>query len=320
MDLEATDNIGEEEPLELPPRDAPDRRDRGRGRGTYGRRRGRSRSKESRTNGNKVFVENLDYSTTWQSLKDHMKQVGKVRRADVFTGDDNESTGMGMCEFVYAEDVGAAVRKLNNSMLDGRPIHLYTRGGTGMGGPGGREYGDGNVKVWVGNLNWDTRWQDLKDIMRQVGTVEFVKIYKDYQGRSKGSALVEFSDPSEAEAAIEELNDAELDGRRITVREDRDFNSGPRRGGRYKNNYGGKGFSVYVGNIPWEWEWQELKDLAKMYGDVEFVDIPETRDGKSKGFGIVKFANERDGRAAIEDLDGTSHDGRELTVREDEYS
>lgn len=329
--MENSSGEGEEEPMELPSRNGPgsgrDRRGRGRGRGTFGRRRGRSRSKESRgTGGNKVFVENLDYNTTWQTLKDHMKQVGKVRRADVFTGDNNESTGMGMCEFVFAEDVGRAVRELNNSLLDGRPIHLYTRGGddirSNRGNRGGYNSQE-NVKVWVGNLSWDTSWQTLKDFMRSAGNVEFVKIYKDYQGRSKGSAIVEFSDPSEAEIAIEELHDEELDGRQIIVREDYEFNSGPpsrprRRGGR--RDYGGNGFSVYVGNIPWDWEWQELKDLAKVYGDVEYVDVPETRDGKSKGFGIVKFANASDGKAAIEELNGTTQDGRVITLREDDFA
>lgn len=276
-----------------------------------------------------MFVENLDFSTTWQSLKDHMKQVGKVRRADVFRDDSNESTGMGMCEFVYAEDVGRAVQELNNSVLDGRPINIYSRGGQ----QGGRSSGargarvnrgsNGPTKVWVGNLSWDTSWQSLKDLMRSAGVVEFVKIHEDYQGRSKGSGIVEFSTPAEAQTAIDELHDVELDGRKIFVREDRDFNSnGYQSGGFNQGRRGGRknfgAFSVYVGNIPWEWEWQELKDLMKQYGSVEYVEIPETRDGKSKGYGIVKFSNEDDGRSAIDALDGTVHDDRELTVREDE--
>merc|ERR1740129_1238814 len=249
------DSLGEE----LPPRNG-----RGRGRGFRGRgsRRGRNRSRSLEryfVSSGRVYVENLNFDTSWQSLKDHMKQVGKVKRADVFFDADGNSTGKGVCEYLYAEDVDRAIRELDGSELDGRPLRIVT-GGSGGSRGGGRGRGRGprrgpmrkarggpGCRVYVGNLPWETSWQDLKDLMRDVGEVLYADIYMDDRGRSKGSGVVEFSNPQDAqkatdtmqdydyngrniaivefddalaEKAIELLNDTMFDGRRIQVRED----------------------------------------------------------------------------------------------------
>jgi len=78
------------------------------------------------------------------------------------------------------------------------------------------------LQVYVGNLSWECQWQDLKDHMRSVGEVMHADVLTGPDGRSKGCGLVEFSTPEEAQRAIAELNDTELMGRMIFVREDRE--------------------------------------------------------------------------------------------------
>jgi len=58
--------------------------------------------------------------------------------------------------------------------------------------------------------------------MREVGEVTFVKVFEDEEGRSKGSAIVEFEDSNDAARAIEEFDDTEFMGRNIFVREFRE--------------------------------------------------------------------------------------------------
>ena len=77
-------------------------------------------------------------------------------------------------------------------------------------------------RVYVGNLSWDCQWQELKDYMRSVGEVVHAEVMSGADGRSKGCGLVEFKKPAEAQRAIQELNDSELMGRVIFVREDRE--------------------------------------------------------------------------------------------------
>lgn len=95
-------------------------------------------------------------------------------------------------------------------------------------------------KLFIGNVAWKTTEADLQDLFAQYGTVVSCKIIMDkFTGRSRGIAFVEMSSLEEAEAAINALNNKEIDGRQIVVNEARpmeerpprrDFN-GPRRGG-----------------------------------------------------------------------------------------
>lgn len=76
-------------------------------------------------------------------------------------------------------------------------------------------------------------------------------------------------------------------------------------------------FRIYVGNLNFRTSEQALGDLFAEHGQVENVAIVADRDtGRSRGFGFVEMADESEGRAAIEALNGYEIDGRNLTVNE----
>lgn len=76
------------------------------------------------------------------------------------------------------------------------------------------------MNIYVGNLNYRIREDDLKSVMEQFGAVDSVKVVKDREtGRSKGFAFVEMQDDNDARRAIEELNEKEFEGRQMVVKE-----------------------------------------------------------------------------------------------------
>lgn len=78
------------------------------------------------------------------------------------------------------------------------------------------------MNIYIGNLNYRVREEDLKQVMEEYGAVESVKVIKDREtGRSKGFAFVEMSDNAAAKKAIDELNEAEYEGRQMVVKEAR---------------------------------------------------------------------------------------------------
>lgn len=218
--------------------------------------------------------------------------------------------------------------------------------------------------VYVGNLPWNLKWQELKDHMKAAGDVEFTRVLtqdgSDW-GRSRGVGYVRYATEGEAKNAIATLNQSDIGGRQITV--DAWTGGKPQPGGKggkgfpfnagFGKGYGGKGGQgkgygkgfppfgymkggwgfkgygkqvkvhgeadqmVYIGNLPFKCEWQELKDLMKQAGTVEFVKIL-TEDGtdfsRSKGIACVRYATTEEATVAVTTLNGAELQGRKLTV------
>lgn len=68
---------------------------------------------------------------------------------------------------------------------------------------------------------------------------------------------------------------------------------------------------MFVGNLPWDAVWQELKDLARSQAGIEAAraDVPVNDAGRSRGFGILEFASASDAAKAISSLNGIEFKG-----------
>jgi cold-inducible RNA-binding protein len=114
-----------------------------------------------------------------------------------------------------------------------------------------------DVKLYVGNLSYETTEEDLRALFATAGTVNSVSLIKDRDtGRSKGFAFVEMSSQSEAEEAIKALDGKMVGSREIKVNkarppEDRSSGFGNRssrdgfRGGDRNRRSGGGGNRRY---------------------------------------------------------------------------
>ena len=116
------------------------------------------------------------------------------------------------------------------------------------------------MNIYVGNLSWSMTDEDLNNLFSQYGTVSSAKILKDkMNGRSKGFGFVEMEDDEAAKTAIANLNENEVQGRKLIVNESqprpegsgdfkkRSFGGGSGGGGGYKKS-GGGGYGGGGGN------------------------------------------------------------------------
>ncbi|KAJ3099877.1 hypothetical protein HDU97_002706 [Phlyctochytrium planicorne] len=213
--------------------------------------------------------------------------------------------------------------------------------------------------LYVGNLPYSIGWQDLKDLFRNAGGVVRADIPADYQGKSKGFGTVVMNTVDEARKAVVLYNGYELNGRRIEVREDRThFEPGAARGptpnkphtdNHHHHHHGGfqggnlghsssfshnsgpsavssissapiAGRVLFVGNLPFTVQWQELKDHFRQYGSVQRADIANDNQGKSRGYGQIVMSTPEEAAAAIKAVNNTEFQGRLIEVREDKYS
>lgn len=92
-----------------------------------------------------------------------------------------------------------------------------------------------SMKLYVGNLSFETSSQDLQTLFAQAGTVENVSLIEDREtGRSRGFGFVEMSTREEGAAAIAQFNGRDVAGRALNVNEakKREERTGSGGGGR----------------------------------------------------------------------------------------
>src|SRR5215213_7982199 len=98
------------------------------------------------------------------------------------------------------------------------------------------------TKLYVGNLSFKTTSDDLRDHFSQAGTVESASVIEDREtGRSRGFGFVEMATNEDAQAAIEQFNGKDLNGRNLTVNEAKPKTDRGPGGGGGRGGYGGGG-------------------------------------------------------------------------------
>ncbi|TPX44594.1 hypothetical protein SeLEV6574_g04395 [Synchytrium endobioticum] len=299
--------------------------------------------------GKQLFVGNIPFHIQWQELKDLFKEHGAVIRADVATTPAGRSRGFGTVLFVNNEDAQAAMARFNHYEWQGRTIEV--REDRAVSGESGEQR-----SLYVGNIPYSIGWQDLKDLFKQAGNVVRADIGQDFQGRSKGFGMILMGTPEAARNAIDKLHGYEWNGRQIEVREDRLPHESPRSkqfkatppyagaaGGNdsYFNSNGRfsppspPSFSnrnddndsrssdsrqLYVGNLPFTMQWQELKDLFRQAGNVIRADVAQDAQGRSRGYGTVVLTSAYEAQTAVSKFNGTEVSGRIIEVREDKFA
>lgn len=109
-------------------------------------------------------------------------------------------------------------------------------------------------KLFIGGLSWHTDDNTLRAKFEEFGSVEEAVVVKDRDtGRSRGFGFVRFSNPADADAAMNAMNESEFDGRKIRVDKASDRGGGgggQQRGGRDGGYNSGGGYQQggYGGN------------------------------------------------------------------------
>lgn len=165
-------------------------------------------------------------------------------------------------------------------------------------------------RIHVGNLPYHTTERDLTSLFERAGRVVATHIITDRDtGRSKGFGFVEMGE-EDAERAIAQLNHTELNGQLLSVTEARARPSA-------SADRGVPPSRLFVGNLPYEANATELKELFSAVGLVSFISLPVEREsGKPRGFAFVEFPDPAHAAEAIRRFHEQLFKGRALVVNE----
>eukprot|EP00871_Galdieria_phlegrea_P004197 jgi/Galph1/4779/GphlegSOOS_G3490.1 len=157
-------------------------------------------------------------------------------------------------------------------------------------------------RVYVGNIPYTVRWQEIKDHMREAGPVQYVHLFTDNLRRSKGSALVEYMTEEAAQRAIETLHNSILSGRPLVVREDKGsiFPEGERRI-----------YRISIHHLVPNMRWQELRQRCKPFGNVIRAIVYRSKTSDDS-YGVVFYPRLEQAQKALDALNGAIWDGRQI--------
>jgi RNA recognition motif-containing protein len=97
-------------------------------------------------------------------------------------------------------------------------------------------------RLYVGNLGYSVTSEELQELFEQYGQVRSAQVLSDREtGRSRGFGFVEMENDEDADAAIQQLDGNDHQGRRLTVNEARPRTPGGGGGGGGRGGYGGGG-------------------------------------------------------------------------------
>jgi RNA recognition motif-containing protein len=163
----------------------------------------------------------------------------------------------------------------------------------------------------------DSTQEGLEALFSQHGSVNSVNVPTNREtGQVRGFAFVDMSSAESMQAAIDALNGEDFHGNELRVSE-----SVPKDQLKKKTDNKNKGVmegykKLYVGNLPYDIDRDELSEFFSAYGDLQDIYIPTNADtGSGRGFAFLTL-KEEDANRAVSDANGKEFNGRPLVVNE----
>lgn len=262
---------------------------------------------------NVIYVVNLSYDTSFGAVKEEFSKFGTVEK--IFMPKFKETgkfKGIAFITMSSEAERDAAIAALNGVEMNGRNLVVDKARPRGE---KKRKYGRGDdsassglTKLYIGNISYDTDASQLEEYFGQYGEVSNVYVPTDrYSGEPRGFAFLAMK-PDDAQRAIEESNGVEMNGRSIEVK--LSLPKGVKAPSRKTET------KLYIGNISFNTDEDELRSVFEEYGPVVDLYIPvDQATGRPRGFAFVTLEPENAERA-VQELDGWELNGRMLRVNE----
>eukprot|EP00804_Cyclotella_cryptica_P022884 CCRYP_005095-RA/>CCRYP_005095-RA protein AED:0.12 eAED:0.12 QI:177/1/1/1/1/1/3/279/480 len=167
-----------------------------------------------------------------------------------------------------------------------------------------------NTKVYVRGLPWKATEDEVRDFFAQCGEIASLELPMMDDGRSSGTAIIDFTTAEAAASAIEQ-NGADFNGRWLSIKYS---SSKPIIAPREASQKEPGCTTVFVGNLSFQIDEDTLREAFQSCGEIASIRFAEDREsGAFKGFGHIEFVESESTDKAVE-MAGTDILGRQVRV------
>ncbi|KAJ1193323.1 hypothetical protein NDU88_002621 [Pleurodeles waltl] len=255
-----------------------------------------------------IFIKNLDKSIDNKALYDTFSAFGNILSCKVVC-DENGSKGYGFVHFETQEAAERAIEKMNGMLLNDRKVFVgrfkSRKEREAELGARAKEF----TNVYIKNFGEDMDDERLKEVFCKYGPALSVKVMTDESGKSKGFGFVSFERHEDAQKAVDDMNQKELNGKQIYVGRaqkkverqtelKRKFEQMKQdRITRYQ------GVNLYVKNLDDGIDDERLRKEFTPFGTITSAKVM-MEGGRSKGFGFVCFSSPEEATKAVTEMNG----------------
>ncbi|NXN43406.1 NUCL protein, partial [Rhinoptilus africanus] len=248
-----------------------------------------------------LFVGNLTPNKDYDELKTGIKEFFGKKSIEVLDVRIGASKRFGYVDFSSAEDLDKALQ-LNGKKLMGLEIKLEKAKS--------KETIKENKKerdartLFVKNLPYRLTEDEMRDVFKNALEI---RIVLNKEGNSKGMAYIEFKTEAEANKALEEKQGAEIDGRAMVI----DFTGEKSQQDHQKGGGERESKTLIVNNLSYAASEETLQELFKKASSIK---MPQTNQGRPKGYAFVEFPTAEDAREALNSCNNTEIEGRAIRL------
>ena len=257
-----------------------------------------------------IFVKSLTKDIDNKALYDTFSQFGPIMSCKVAVNDQGESLGYGFVHFNTAEAAAEAIAKVNGMLLNGSKVYVgkfLTKREREAAGQVKKSF----TNVFVKNLH--DRYcieEKLKEIFSEYGDITSIHVPVGDNGKGKGFAFVNFSNPEMAARAVEDMNGKEYEGQAIFVgRAQKRFERKTELRKKYEQirqerMEKNEGLNLYVKHFSDDVDDEKLRKEFSKFGTITSCKIMRSDKGLSRGFGFVCFTQPEEATKALTELNG----------------
>ncbi|XP_028148982.1 polyadenylate-binding protein 4-like [Diabrotica virgifera virgifera] len=266
-----------------------------------------------------VFIKNLDRSIDNKAMFDTFSAFGNILSCKVAIDDNGHSKGYGFVHFENEQDARKAIEKVNGMLLNGKKVFA------GKFIPRverERELGERAkqfTNIYVKNFGIAMSDERFLKMFNKCGEITSWVVMRHIDGSSKGFGFVAYRDAKSAQAAIEEYNGKEIDGKVLYLaraqKKIERYNELKKRIEKIRLEryelY--QGVNLYIKNLDDSFDDERLHKEFAPYGTITSAKVMR-ENGRSKGFGFVCFTSTEEATKAVAEMNGKMIGNKPLYV------
>jgi polyadenylate-binding protein len=257
-----------------------------------------------------IFIKNLDDKIDNKALHDTFAAFGNILSCKVATDENGNSRGFAFVHYETGEAAEAAIKSVNGMLLNDKKVYVGHHVSKKERQSKVEEQRAKFTNVFIKNLDPEIDQAGFEDLFKPFGEIVSAALGKDDEGKGKGFAFVNYVSHEAAKAAVDELNDKDINGRKLFVgraqkRAERDEEL--RRlheERRLENESKTAGVNLYVKNMDDEWDDDRLRQEFDFAGTITSAKVMRDDKGVSRGFGFVCFSSPDEATRAVQEMNG----------------